>query len=92
MTGKDYYFNLQSPDIPLFVIVLASVFIGALFVWFMALFERLRMKMIISKKDKMIKEMEKELVDLRNLPPAEPVQEEPEPPEGETDHFEEEKP
>jgi len=56
-----YYFNFQSPEIPLFVIVLVSVFIGALCVWLMALFDKLRMKMIISKKEKTIKEMEKEL-------------------------------
>jgi hypothetical protein len=39
----------------------------------------------------MIKEMEKELVDLRNLPPAEPVQEEPQPLAGDADSSEEEK-
>ena len=86
-----YYFNFQSPEIPLFVIVLVSVFIGALCVWLMALFDKLRMKMIISKKEKTIREMEKELVDLRNLPPAEPVQEEPQTLESEADRSEEEK-
>lgn len=68
-----YYFNFQSPEIPLFLVVLASVFIGALFVWMLALFDRIRLKMSVSKKDKKIRELEKELVDLRNLPAEEPA-------------------
>jgi uncharacterized integral membrane protein len=68
-----YYFNFQSPEIPLFLVVLASVFIGALFVWVLALFDRIRLKMSVGKKDKRIRELEKELVDLRNLPAEEPA-------------------
>lgn len=68
-----YYFNFQSPEIPLFLVVLVSVFIGALFVWVLALFDRIRLKMSVSKKDKKIRELEKELVDLRNLPAEEPT-------------------
>jgi|GEM_PF-907275 uncharacterized integral membrane protein len=63
-----YYFNLESPEVPLFLVILLGLFLGAVFVWIINLFERMKLKYIIKKKDKKIREIEKELVSLRNLP------------------------
>lgn len=68
-----YYFGYKSPEIPLFLVILMGVVIGAVFVWFVTLFEKMKLKYTIRQKEKKIREVEKELADLKNLPIEEPL-------------------
>lgn len=68
-----YYFGYATPPVPLYVIVLVAVVVGAILAALFAIGERFHFMYALRKRDRVIREMEGELVSLRNLPLAEPL-------------------
>jgi uncharacterized integral membrane protein len=68
-----YYFGYATPPVPLYVVVLAAVVVGACLAALFSLAERFYFLHEIRKRDRVIREMETELVSLRNLPLSEPL-------------------
>lgn len=68
-----YYFGYSTPSIPLYVVLLAAVVVGAIFAALFSIGERFYFRHEINKRDRVIREMETELVSLRNLPLTEPL-------------------
>lgn len=68
-----YYFGYATPPIPLYVVLLAAVAVGAIFAALFAIGERFYFLHGFRKRDRLIREMETELVSLRNLPLTEPT-------------------
>lgn len=68
-----YYFGYQTPAVPLYVVLLAAVVVGAIFAALFSIGERFYFRHEINKRDRVIREMETELVSLRNLPLSEPL-------------------
>lgn len=68
-----YYFGYATPPVPLYVILLAAVVVGAIFAALFSIGERFYFRHEINKRDRVIREMETELVSLRNLPLTEPL-------------------
>ncbi len=56
----DFYFY-KTPDVPLFVLLYLCLLLGVAAAWVLVIGEQLRMKMELRKKDKRIKELEKQL-------------------------------
>lgn len=68
-----YYYGYATPPVPLYVVLLAAVVMGAILAALFAIGERFHFLYEVRKRDRVIREMEKELVSLRNLPLAEPL-------------------
>ncbi len=68
-----YYFGYATPPVPLYVIVLVAVVVGAILAALFSIAERFHFMYELRKRDRVIREMEGELVSLRNLPLAEPL-------------------
>lgn len=68
-----YYFGYATPEVPLYVVLLAAVVVGAIFAALFSIGERFYFRHEINKRDKVIQKMETELVSLRNLPLSEPL-------------------
>lgn len=66
-----YYFGYSTPSVPLYVVLLAAVVVGAIFAALFSIGERFYFRHEIRKRDRLIREMETELVSLRNLPLSE---------------------
>ncbi|MGA1861661.1 LapA family protein [Deferribacter thermophilus] len=63
-----YFFNKPPIQVPLFVVILASFILGILITAFIAFVEKLKTNREISKLRKEKKELESEIVRLKNLP------------------------
>ena len=59
----DFYFY-KTPDVPLFVMLYLSLLVGVAAAWILVIGEQLKMKREVRKKDKRIKELEKQLAQL----------------------------
>jgi uncharacterized integral membrane protein len=68
-----YYFGYATPKVPLYVVVLIAVVVGAILAALFAIGERFYFMYELRKRDRIIREMEGELVSLRNLPLTEPL-------------------
>lgn len=68
-----YYFGYETPAVPLYVVLLAAVVVGAIFAALFSIGERFYFRHEVHKRDRVIREMETELVSLRNLPLSEPL-------------------
>ena len=68
-----YYYGYSTPPVPLYVVLLAAVVVGAIFAALFAIGERFYFRHEIRKRDRVIRDMETELVSLRNLPLNEPL-------------------
>ncbi|MFQ5892991.1 MAG: lipopolysaccharide assembly LapA domain-containing protein [Nitrospinota bacterium] len=68
-----YYYGYATPPVPLYVVLLAAVVVGAILAALFAIGERFYFLHELRKRNRTIREMEGELVSLRNLPLAEPL-------------------
>lgn len=68
MVALKYYFQLESLDLPLYLLVFFSVIFGIFIGGMEGVVERIKSGTVIRKLKKEMKKMEKELTSLRNLP------------------------
>lgn len=68
MVAIKYYFQLESLDLPLYLLVFFSVILGIFIGGMEGVVERIKSGNVIRKLKKEMKKMEKELTSLRNLP------------------------
>ena len=68
MVAIKYYFQLESFDLPLYLLVFFSVILGILIGGIEGVIERIKSGNVIRKLKKEMKKMEEELTSLRNLP------------------------
>lgn len=68
MVALKYYFQLESLDLPLYLLVFFSVIFGIFIGGMEGVIERIKSGNVIRKLKKEMKKMEKELTSLRNLP------------------------
>ena len=68
MVAIKYYFQLESLDLPLYLLVFISVILGIFIGGMEGVIERIKSGNVIRKLKKEMKKMEKELTSLRNLP------------------------
>ncbi len=68
MVALKYYFQLESLDLPLYLLVFFSVIFGIFIGGMEGVIERIKSGSVIRKLKKEMKKMEEELTSLRNLP------------------------
>lgn len=68
MVAIKYYFQLESFDLPLYLLVFFSVILGILIGGIEGVIERIKSGNVIRKLKKEMKKKEEELTSLRNLP------------------------
>ncbi len=68
MVALKYYFQLESFDLPLYLLVFFSVIFGIFIGGMEGVVERIKSGTVIRKLKKEMKKMEEELTSLRNLP------------------------
>ncbi|MDT8318470.1 MAG: lipopolysaccharide assembly protein LapA domain-containing protein [bacterium] len=68
MVSIKYYFQLESLDLPLYLLVFFSVILGIFIGGMEGVIERIKSGNVIRKLKKEMKKMEEELTSLRNLP------------------------
>ena len=56
----DFYFY-RTPDVPLFVVVFLTFILGVAAAWILVIGEQIKMKTLLKKRDRRIKELEKKL-------------------------------
>ena len=75
-------FKLETKSVPLLYVILSSLFAGAVFGWTTSIIKQIKLRSIIRKKDKRVKEIEEKLKNVRLtvVPTSQDSIEEKEPP------------